>query len=158
MVENGSKKDELDPTVDALAAKVPGLEMETYVFRGDTSVTVPVDRLLEVLKVLRDDLGYSLLVDMAGLHYPKRQLAFEIAYVLRSVEPPKRFRVKTQVTDGAKAPSLTGLFSAANWHEREVYDMFGIEFEGHPDLTRIFLPDDFGDHPLRKEFPLKGRD
>ena len=158
MTDEVQKAETRDPVVDWLAAKVPGLEFRDYTFRGDTSITVPADRLLEVMGALKDELGYTLLVDIAGIHYPGRKKCFEVAYVVRNVDDPARFRVKVEAAQGEKIPSLTAIWPAANWHEREAYDMLGIEFEGHPDLTRIFMPDEFDDFPLRKEFPLKGRD
>ena len=158
MAENAAETGERHPLVDRLLAQVPDLAAETYLFRGDATVTVPADRLLEVMKTLRDDMGFELLVDIGGIHYPNREKCFEVAYVVRNVKEPARFRVKVRVAENEDVPSMTPLWPGANWHEREAYDMLGIRFAGHPDLTRIFLPDDFPDFPLRKEFPLRGRD
>ena len=158
MTENVAETGGRDPLVDRLVAKVPDLDARTYLFRGDATVTVPPDRLLEVMKVLRDDLGFELLVDIGGIHYPGREKCFEVAYVVRNVKEPARFRVKVQAGPDEPVPSLVPLWPGANWHEREAYDMLGIRFAGHPDLTRIFMPDDFTEFPLRKEFPLRGRD
>jgi NADH/F420H2 dehydrogenase subunit C len=110
------------------------------------------------MRVLKDDLGYELIVDIGGIHTPNADKAFEVAYVVRNVKDPARFRVKVRAAEGEAVPSLTPLWPGANWHEREAYDMLGIRFAGHPDLTRIFMPDDFTEFPLRKEFPLRGRD
>lgn len=154
MADNGSEKP--DKLAGMLMGKLPGLTVETYVFRGDTTMIVPVDKLVDVVRTLGDAFGYKLLVDMAGAHYPGREKCFEVAYVLRNVENPARCRVKVQVGETEAVPSLTVLFEAANWHEREAFDMFGIRFDGHPNLTRIFMEDDFEHHPLRKEFPLRG--
>jgi NADH-quinone oxidoreductase subunit C len=158
MAENAAESGARHEVADLVRAKVPGLVAETVVFRGDATLVVPPDRLLDVMRVLRDDLGYALLVDLGGIHTPKADKAFEVAVVVRNVDRPARFRVKTRVAEGEDVPSLTGLWPGANWHEREAYDMLGIRFAGHPDLTRIFMPDDFTEFPLRKEFPVRGRD
>ncbi len=162
MEDNGSenKASEMNlealAAINSLAAKVPGLEFDTYTFADDVSVIVPVDRLIEVLSAAKEA-GYELFVDLAAVHYPGRAKCFEVVYVLRNVVDPARIRIKTQVAEDETVPSATAVWSGANWYEREAYDLFGIEFSGHPDLTRIFMPDDFKDHPLRKDFPLKGR-
>jgi NADH-quinone oxidoreductase subunit C len=158
MADNATETAPRHPLVEKLLAKLPGLTAEIYLFRGDATVTVPADRLLEVMKVVRNDLGFELLVDIGGIHYPGRAKCFEVAYVVRDVRTPARFRVKVQVAEDEPVPSLTSLWPGANWHEREAYDLLGIRFAGHPDLTRIFMPDEFKDHPLRKEFPVRGRD
>ena len=157
MAESGLETQASEAAVNALMAKVPGLDFTTYTFAGDTTAIVPVDKLLDVLSTARAE-GFELFVDMAAVHYPGRPKCFEVAYTLRNVTAPARLRVKVQAAEDEAVPSATGLWNAANWHEREAYDLFGIRFEGHPNLTRIFMPDDFKDHPLRKDFPLKGRD
>jgi NADH-quinone oxidoreductase subunit C len=109
--------------------------------------------------MLRDDEGYDYCVDVTAVHYPKRDKAeFEIVYVLYSFAQNTRVRVKTQVADGATVPSVVAVWPTANWLEREVFDMFGIRFEGHPDLKRILMPDEWKGHPLRKDYNILQQD
>jgi NADH-quinone oxidoreductase subunit C len=86
--------------------------------------------------------------------YPERRPRFDVVYNLYSVSKSHRIRLKVRVDDGESVPSVTSVWSTANWHEREVFDMFGIRFDGHPDLRRILMPEDWEGHPLRKDFPL----
>jgi len=113
----------------------------------------------EVLRILRDDEGFDYCVDVTAVHYPKREKQeFDLIWILYSFAQNERIRVKTQVADGDTVKSVVGLWSTANWLEREVYDMFGIKFEGHPDLRRILLPEDWKGFPLRKEQGIKQQD
>jgi NADH-quinone oxidoreductase subunit C len=123
---------------------------------------VPPARLVELLGVLRDRCGFRFLSELGGtdyLGYPGRTRArFEVHYVLRNPETADMIVVKAGVDDPApKLPSVVSLWKGADWMEREVFDMFGIGFEGHPDLRRILMPDDFVAFPLRKDYPLRGR-
>ena len=115
----------------------------------------PAD-LVEVCVWLRDDpaAAFDFLVDVTAVHRPDETPPFELVYHLYSYARNDRLRLKTRIADGDSVPSLAGVWLAANWNERETYDMFGIVFEGHPDLRRILMPDDYTDFPLRKEFPL----
>jgi len=120
---------------------------------------VPADRLPEVVKALRDDQGYDMLVDVAGIdNGVEAAPRFTVAYHLFSTSRAAYVRLAADCPDSEKpsVPSLCALCPAANWHEREAYDMFGIAFEGHPDLRRILMWDGYPHHPLRKEFPLAG--
>jgi len=124
---------------------------------GLPTAAVPEARLLDVLAWLRDESAprFELLVDVAAAHWPTRELAFEVTYLLHAVETNARIRLKCSTGGEAPTlPSITGLFWAANWPEREIYDMFGIDFLGHPDQRRILTPNDWEGHPLRKDFPL----
>ncbi|MBF0424882.1 MAG: NADH-quinone oxidoreductase subunit C [Magnetococcales bacterium] len=115
--------------------------------------------LVATMTRLRDapELDFRLLIDLAGVHYPGREKPLEVVYQLLSVHRNQRLRVKVAVGEGEPVPSLIGVWSSANWYEREAYEMFGILFSGHPDLRRLLTEYDFDGHPLRKEFPVSGR-
>jgi NADH-quinone oxidoreductase subunit C len=129
-------------------------------FRGNRRVVVPADKLFNVLRSLRDDHGFDMLCDLAGidyLNYPEAQDRFGIVYALTNVTTGERLFVKTFVNDpDPELPSVVSLWEGADWMEREVYDMYGVRFTGHPDLRRILMPDGFAGHPLRKDYPLRG--
>jgi NADH-quinone oxidoreductase subunit C len=124
---------------------------------GIPTAAVPVGRLVEALTWLRDEAAphFELLVDVAGAHWPSREQPFEVSYLLHALETNARIRLKCST--GGETPTLptvSAVFPAANWPEREIYDMFGVVFEGHPDLRRILMPNDWEGYPLRKDFPL----
>ena len=131
-------------------------EASTYV--GQHYMIVDASVVYQVLQVLHDDEGFDYCVDITAVHYPKRDEQFDIVWILYSFPRNERIRVKTLLKDGAAAPSVAALWSTANWLEREVFDMFGIGFEGHPDLRRILLPDGWKGHPLRKEYSILQQD
>jgi NADH-quinone oxidoreductase subunit C len=112
----------------------------------------------EVLRILRDQDGFDYLVDVTAVHYPKREEQFDIVWILYSFAHNQRIRVKTAIKEGEAAPSMVPLWPTANWLEREVFDMFGIHFTGHPDLRRILMPEDWKGHPLRKDYGLTQQD
>lgn len=126
-------------------------------FRGERTIVVDAAQAYDVLAFLRDDpeLGFDFLTDVTAVHWPARPEPFEIVWTLYSFPRNVRLRVKANVTDPPRIPRVVSLWPGAGWLEREAYDMFGVVFEGHPDLRRILMPDDFDAHPLRKEFPLK---
>jgi NADH-quinone oxidoreductase subunit C len=128
----------------------------TSEFRGDVTVTVPAARILDALRLLRDvPDGVPVLTDLTAVDRFPSEPRFEVVYLLTGYAPPARVRVKAPLA--GQTPSIasaTGVWAAADWLEREVFDLFGIRFEGHPNLTRILLPDDWEGHPLRKDFPL----
>jgi NADH-quinone oxidoreductase subunit C len=115
-----------------------------------------VDRSLipELLLILRDDEQFDYCVDITAVHYPKREKQFDVIWVLYSFARNERIRVKTQIADGDSIASAVSIWTTANWLEREVFDMFGIKLAGHPDLTRILMPEDWEGHPLRKDFSV----
>jgi NADH-quinone oxidoreductase subunit C len=119
-----------------------------------------VDRSLipEILQLLRDDEKFDYCVDITAVHYPKRERQFDVVWVLYSFTRNERIRVKTQIADGESVPSSVPLWATCNWLEREVYDMFGIKFDGHPDLKRILLPDGWKGFPLRKDYGILQQD
>jgi NADH-quinone oxidoreductase subunit C len=120
--------------------------------------TVPADQLLSVLEFLRDDFGFDMLTDITGVDWLPREPRYDVNYHLLSMATLQRVRVKVQIPDGDRleVPSATELWPGANWQEREVYDFFGIVFTGHPNLTRILMPDEWIGHPLRKDYPVGG--
>ncbi|MGB2697284.1 MAG: NADH-quinone oxidoreductase subunit C [Candidatus Zixiibacteriota bacterium] len=130
--------------------------LDVIEFREELTFIIKKKALLEICEFLKNDteLQYNFLSDVCGVDYPEREKRFEVVYNLYSISNKLRVRLKINVGEGEPAPSITSIWSGANWPEREVFDMFGIEFENHPDLTRILMPDDWVGHPLRKDFPL----
>lgn len=121
-------------------------------------LSVSVDNLIKVMSILRDDKEVNLnqLIDVTAVDYPDRAKRFEIVYHLLSIRHNHRARLKVLVNDDELVPSMTGVFSSAGWFEREVFDMYGVYFSGHPDLRRILTDYGFEGHPQRKDFPLSG--
>jgi NADH-quinone oxidoreductase subunit C len=124
----------------------------------EIEVRVTVSNVLETLTLLRDDrlTNFTQLIDLTAVDYPERKNRFDIIYQFLSMQNNMRLRLVTGVGVGQAVPSATGVFMAANWAEREVWDMFGIFFSGHPDLRRLLTDYGFEGHPLRKDFPLTG--
>ncbi len=131
-------------------------EAVTYV--GQPYLVVDQAVTTEVLQILRDEEQFDYLVDVTAVHYPKRELQFDIVWILYSFAKNERIRVKTQIKDGEAAPSAVAFWPTADWLERECFDMFGIQFAGHPGLKRILLPDGWKGHPLRKEYGIFQQD
>jgi NADH-quinone oxidoreductase subunit C len=127
-------------------------EASTYL--GQNYLVVERAYAIEVLQILRDEERFDYCVDLTAVHYPQRELQFEVVWILYSFSRNERMRVKTPIKEGEPAPSVAALWPAANWLERECYDMFGIAFEGHPDLRRILLPDGWKGFPLRKDYNI----
>jgi NADH-quinone oxidoreductase subunit C len=138
----------------ALADEVTGTEM----LGGELSITIRRDSIATVLKFLRDDANcrFKQLMDICGVDYPENEERFAVIYHLLSLTHNLRIRVKLWTDEDTAVPTVCGLFSSANWWEREAWDMFGILFAGHPDLRRILSDYGFEGHPLRKDFPLTG--
>ncbi len=130
-------------------------------FRDNRRVVVSAEQVFDVLRCLREECGFDMLVDITAvdyLHYPGARDRFGVVYVLRSMSNDERLVVKTHLNEpDLTLPSVYPLWKGADWMEREVYDMFGIVFDGHPDLRRILMPDEFTAYPLRKDYPLRGR-
>ncbi len=124
---------------------------------GELTLIVKADDVLRVLTYLRDDVNcqFKQLVDICAVDYPEREKRFEVVYNLLSLTHNQRVRVKI-FSAGEPVPTVTGIFSSAGWYEREVWDLFGVAFDGHPDLRRILTDYGFDGHPLRKDFPLSG--
>lgn len=125
-------------------------------FHGDAAVLVPRARFRDAARALKDDAGFGMLTDHTAVDYPEREPRFTVVAVLLNLDTQDRIILKTRAADGESVPSLVPLWQAANWAERETYDMFGVPFEGHPDLTRIYMPQSYEGWPLRRDFPLQG--
>lgn len=151
--------DELAPELERIRAAVPGLEPEAEADRGIFWINLSKEALRTVVTALRDDsqLDYKMLSDLFGVDYPARENRFDIIYNLYSLSRNRRVFLRVRVGEDEPVPTLCDLFPNANWAEREVYDLFGVPFEGHPDLRRIMMPDDWDGHPLRKDYPLIGK-
>jgi NADH-quinone oxidoreductase subunit C len=133
-----------------------GLDALTYL--GQNYLTVDRSLIPDILLLLRDEEQFDYCVDITAVHYPKREKQFDVLWNLYSYARNERMRVKTQIADGASIPSSVSIWPTANWLEREVYDMFGIQFDSHPDLKRILLPDGWKGHPLRKDYGILQQD
>ena len=133
----------------------------TSQFRDNRRVIVPPANLFAALECLKRDCGFDMLVDVTAvdyLHYPDAKDRFGVVYALLNTATGERVYVKTYLNEpDLRIPSAYPLWNGADWMEREVYDMFGIIFEGHPDLRRILMPEEFTAYPLRKDYPLRGR-
>jgi NADH-quinone oxidoreductase subunit C len=132
--------------------------LETEVFRGEVTHVIKKEALLDISKFLQSDkeLKMDYLSDVLGVDYHPRTPRFEVVYQLYSTTKKLRLRLKLKLEEGETVPSVTGLWRAAGFPEREVFDMFGIVFDGHPDLKRIYMPHDWEGFPLRKDYPLRG--
>jgi len=135
-----------------------GLFATCGIVSGDLEVRVTPADLIAALTTLRDDrqAAFTQLIDLTAVDYPERQERFDVVYLLLSMTNNMRLRLVVSVGEGQTVPSVTGTFMSANWAEREVWDMFGIFFAGHPDLRRLLTDYGFEGHPLRKDFPLTG--
>jgi NADH-quinone oxidoreductase subunit C len=142
---------------ERIEAQLPGAVLERHAFRGDATIVVAPGRFLEVVALVYAE-GFQLLVDVTAVDQGEREPRFDVVYHLLNLASQERLRIKLPVADGAPVPSLAGRFKSADWAEREVYDLFGIPFSGHPDLRRLLMWDDFPGFPLRKDFPLDGGD
>lgn len=148
------------------ALSVDAAEFEAVEARdGMPTIVVPAGRVADVSLALRDapELRFAFLADITAVDFHPRQPRFEIVYVLVSPgvagygTAPKRLRMKVRVADGVHVPSVAGVWMSANWAEREVYDFFGVYFDGHPDLRRILMPEDWEGFPMRKDYPVQIR-
>jgi NADH-quinone oxidoreductase subunit C len=146
--------------VELVIDRFPGAVVPRWRFAdGIPTAGVAPELICDVITWLRHrpDGGrrYDMLVDVSGSHWPDRTEPYEVTYLLHALDDSQRIRVKVAVGgDHPSIPSIAGVWALANWPEREIYDMFGVEFTGHPDLRRIITPNDWEGHPLRKDFPL----
>ena len=143
-----------------LEEKFPDQVVEVVEFRGDTFIEVKPDRIVDICKALKDghDTGFKYLSMIAGMDYSPASPRFGVIYNLYSHKHHDRITLKARLADNQSPAidSVSKVWSTANWHEREIYDMMGIRFNGHPDLRRILMPADWVGHPQRKDYPLKG--
>jgi NADH-quinone oxidoreductase subunit C len=148
----------LQTIADNVAAALPGAVVDSKFAFGELTLTVDPARLIETLKFLRDDpaAGFVSLIDISGADYPEREKRFDVVYHLLSPKLNRRVRVKLETDEETPVASATAVYAGADWYEREVYDLFGVLFDGHPDLRRILTDYGFDGHPLRKDFPMTG--
>jgi NADH-quinone oxidoreductase subunit C len=144
--------------VEKLKAEKPEAVVEVREALGEVTVIVPREHIVEACRFMKQTLDFDMLADLCGVDRgPEEDPRFEVNYHLFSTKHHKRLRLKVLLSeDDPHVATVTTVWKTANWHERETYDMFGIIFDGHPDLRRILLPSDFDGHPLRKDYPLRG--
>ena len=152
-------------TVDALSAlgqemvaNSAGALTAAHVSFDELTVSAPLPRIVEALRFLRDhpDYRFEVLVDLTAVDYPERTQRFDVVYHLLSLSKNRRLRVKVVTDEDTAVPTVTPVYPCANWYEREAFDMYGVFFDGHPDLRRILTDYGFHGHPLRKDFPMSG--
>ena len=147
------------PLVANLANAVPGGILSAFEFVGETTVDVAVEKIVEVCLHLKHSESFAYLVDLTAVDWKERKPRFDVVYWLHSFKRNnERIRLKVKVEENAACPTVSTVWKTANWMEREVFDLFGIGFAGHPDLRRILTWDGFHGHPLRKDFPILGID
>src|SRR5947207_8269255 len=147
------------PLVDAIKEKFGGEFIKSYSFLGQNQIEVKKDRIAEIMTFLRDNdiVPFSYLVDETAVHWPKTE-EFEIVYVLYSHAKNERVRVKARIKEWEPIESVSGVWTTADWLEREVFDMFGVQYLNHPNLKRILLPEDWVGYPLRKDYNIRLQD
>ncbi len=148
----------LTALAEAAKGALAGAVLDSKIAIGELTLIVAREKIAEAAKYLRDDhaLRFKTLIDICGADYPDRAERFEVVYHFLSVHHNLRVRVKTTTDSSSPVPSLVDIFPAANWYEREAFDLYGILFDGHPDLRRLLTDYGFRGHPLRKDFPLTG--
>ena len=141
-----------------LQSAIPGSVSQISYWVGDWTIIVPVARLLEAARHLRDasDASFDMCSDVTAVDWPPRAERFDVVYCLYSTRHRHRVRVKVRAAEHQPVPSVTGIWPSANWFEREVFDMFGVNFTGHPDRRCILMPEDWQGYPERKDYPLEG--
>lgn len=145
--------------VEQVSGRFPGSIEATNEFRGDLTLQVRKADIVSICRFLRDEqeLSFDQVIDLLGVDMYRPAGRFEVVYVLYSLKNKSYLRLKVCVEEAEPVmESVTGIWQGANWHEREVFDMFGIRFSGHPDLRRMYMPEEYEYHPLRKDFPLMG--
>jgi NADH-quinone oxidoreductase subunit C len=142
--------------VHALRRVAPDTILSATTFEGELTMVVARENFARAARRLKDDLDFKYCVDVTAIDWRERAPRFDVVAHLYSFSRKARIRIKCAVADGEEVPSLAGVYLAANWSERETFDMYGIRFAGHPDLRRILTWDGFEGHPLRKDFPVEG--
>jgi len=131
---------------------------ETSTYLGQNFMVAKADSVIAILEYLKLEADFDYLVDITAVDWPKRAERFDLVYIVYSFSRNERVRIKTHIADGHRPETATGVHLTANWLEREVFDMFGIEFAGHPDMRRILLPDEWQGYPLRKDYSIIEQD
>ncbi len=156
MTHNAPKVDNPKGAINTLKKALGKDCLDAVEANDEISFMVKRESIANALKMLRDEHEYQQLVEIAGVDYPERALRFEICYHLLSLTKNHRIRVKTSTDEDTPVPTVTGVWPVADWLEREVFDLYGVLFSGHPDLRRILTDYGFKGHPFRKDFPLTG--
>ncbi len=142
---------------DEIQQHIPSFTYEAIDINGTPCALVTREHIQEVGKALKEKFGFTHFIDTVGIDRNERKMRFEVTYNIRNPETKQRIFLKVRCDErDPHIPTVAKIWSAANWNEREVYDMFGVIFDGHPDLRRMYMPDEFEYHPLRKDFPLLG--
>ncbi|MGC2328121.1 MAG: NADH-quinone oxidoreductase subunit C, partial [Candidatus Sulfotelmatobacter sp.] len=135
-----------------------GSGVEPLTHFGQNYMVADRSLIPELLQILHNEEQFDYCVDVTAVHYPQREKQFDVVWVLYSFSRNERIRVTTRIADGESLPSSVPIWATTNWLEREVFDMFGIKFDGHPDMKRILLPDGWKGHPLRKDYGILQQD
>ena len=145
--------------IDRLTEKLPDIGIDCQVDKGHAIARVPVDRLSDLFTTLKEDpqFAFDLFMDLTAVDWQERRPRFDVVYHLYSVKHNHRLRIKVEVDDGQPVPTAARLWPIADWMEREVWDLYGIKFAGHPNLKRLLLYEEFKGHPLRKDYPYDRR-
>jgi len=148
----------LEDLASHIEARVPGAVLQRTIALGELTLVVAPADIVRTLEAMRDDASclFEVLIDICGVDYPERERRFDVVYHLLSPRKNQRIRIKCEADEDTAVPSAVQVFPAANWFEREAYDLYGILFSGHPDLRRILTDYGFQGHPMRKDFPLTG--
>jgi len=153
-----------EQTTTLLTKEFPQNILDTKEYRGETTLVVSKEQILNICSYLKDQLDFTFLADLTAVDYlevksPRYEVVYHIHRFGPECEENVRIRLKAELAEGdIKIDSVTPVWRGADWLEREVYDMFGIEFAGHPDLRRILMPEDYGPFPLRKDFDVRNRE
>lgn len=145
--------------IEKMQSGLPGAYERHEEFRGDLTIVVRKDEIVRAARFIKEepDLAFDLIIDVLGVDMYRPANRFEVVYNLYSLQHRRYLRLKVLVDEASLVvPTVTEVWPGANWHERETYDMFGIVFDGHPDLRRMYMPEEFEYYPLRKDFPLMG--
>jgi NADH-quinone oxidoreductase subunit C len=150
--------EDLEALGQAIVANSGGAVTGYTVAHRELTLTAELPRIVAALTYLRDhpDYQFQQLIELAGVDYPQRERRFDVVYLLLSLSKNTRVRIKVETDEDTAVPTVTGVYPNADWYEREAFDMYGVFFEGHPDLRRILTDYGFHGHPLRKDFPMTG--
>ena|SRR5579872_2367927 len=144
-------------TFQDLKAKLPDFSHEPFDVNGTIGAIITHEKLPEIARTIKEDFGFTHFIDAFGTDSNERKLRFSVIYNIRNPQTKERIFLKVRCDErDLHVPSVTNIWSGANWHERETFDMYGIVFDGHPDMRRMYMPDEFEYYPLRKDFPLMG--
>ncbi len=144
--------------VEAVRSRFGGAVFEHVSFRGEETIHLEPASLVEVCRFLKEESAhaFTMLVDVTATHWLDRDHAYEVAYLLCSLQDNALLRLKVRLGEAGRVATVTGVWAGADWLEREEWDKVGVVFEGHPNLKRILMPDDWEGHPLRKDYPMEG--